>query len=60
MKAKQAGILSALLATTCCIGPLLLVAIGLGSGAAFVGRSHWLFLIAGIAVLTWGVGEISA
>ena len=53
MKAKQAGILSALLATTCCIGPLLLVAIGLGSGAAFVGRYHWLFLIAGIAVLTW-------
>jgi copper chaperone CopZ len=52
MKAKQAGILSALLATTCCIGPLLLVAIGLGSGAAFVGRYHWLFLIAGIAVLT--------
>src|SRR6266536_1503893 len=31
MKAKFAGILSALLATTCCIGPLLLVAIGLGS-----------------------------
>jgi copper chaperone CopZ len=53
MKAKFAGILSALLATTCCIGPLLLVAIGLGSGAAFVGRYHWLFLIAGIAVLTW-------
>jgi len=53
MKAKQAGILSALLATTCCIGPLLLVAIGLGSGAAFVGRYHWLFLIAGIVVLTW-------
>ena len=53
MKAKYAGIFSALLATTCCIGPLLVVAIGLGSGAAFVGRYHWLFLIAGIAVLTW-------
>jgi copper chaperone CopZ len=53
MKAKQVGILSALLATTCCIGPLLLIAIGLGSGAAFVGRYHWLFLIGGIAVLTW-------
>lgn len=53
MKAKQAGILSALLATTCCVGPLLLVAIGLGSGAAFVGRYHWFFLIGGIAVLTW-------
>src|SRR5213080_1294760 len=53
MKAKFAGILSALLATTCCVAPLLLVAIGLGSGAGFVGRYHWLFLIAGIAVLTW-------
>jgi hypothetical protein len=53
MKAKQAGILSAILAATCCIGSLLLVAIGLGSGAAFVGRYHWFFLIGGIAVLTW-------
>jgi len=53
MKAKQAGILSALLASICCAGPLLLVAIGLGSGAAFVGRYHWFFLIGGMAVLTW-------
>src|SRR6266446_4563629 len=53
MKVKQAGILSAILASTCCIGPLLLVAIGVGSGAGFVGRYHWLFLIGGIAVLTW-------
>jgi mercuric ion transport protein len=53
MKAKQAGILSAILASTCCIGPLLLITIGLGSGAAFVGRYHWFFLIGGIAVLTW-------
>jgi copper chaperone CopZ len=53
MKAKQAGILSALLASICCIGPLLLLAIGLGSGAALVGRYHWFFLIAGIAVLIW-------
>lgn len=53
MKAKQAGILSALLASACCIGPLLLVAIGLGSGAAFVGRYHWFLLIGGLGVLTW-------
>jgi len=53
MKAKRAGIVSALLASICCIGPLLLIAIGLGSGAAFVGRYHWFFLIGGIAVLTW-------
>src|SRR5438128_6742627 len=53
MKAKRAGILAAILASTCCIGPLLLVAIGVGSGAVFVGRYHWFFLIAGMAVLTW-------
>jgi copper chaperone CopZ len=53
MKAKFAGIFSVLLATTCCVGPLVLVAIGLGSGAAIVGRYHWLFLIAGTAVLIW-------
>ena len=53
MKAKQAGILSALLASACCIGPLLLVAIGVSSWAALVGRYHWFFLVAGMAVLTW-------
>src|SRR6266702_2381470 len=53
MKAKQAGILSALLASACCIGPLLLVAIGVGSGAVWVGRYHCFFLIGGLAVLTW-------
>jgi len=53
MKANHAGILSALLATSCCVGPLVLVAVGLGGGAAFLGRYHWLFLIGGIAVLTW-------
>ena len=53
MKAKQAGILSAILASTCCIGPLLLVAIGVSSSAALVGRYHWFFLIGGMAVLTW-------
>jgi mercuric ion transport protein len=53
MKAKQAGILSAILASTCCVGPLLLVAIGVGSGATFVRSYHWFFLTAGMAVLTW-------
>ncbi len=53
MKALKAGIVSAVLASACCIGPLLLIAMGLGSGAALVGRYHWLFLMAGFAVLTW-------
>jgi mercuric ion transport protein len=54
MKAKDAGILSAILASTCCIGPLLLIAIGLDTSGAFVGRYHWFFLIGGIAALAWG------
>jgi len=53
MKAGRFGIISAILASACCLGPLLLVAIGLGGGAAFFGRYHWLFLIGGIGVLTW-------
>jgi mercuric ion transport protein len=53
MKAKQTGIVAAILAATCCVGPLLLVAIGVGSAAVFLGRYHWFFLIGGIAVLTW-------
>jgi len=53
MKAKQAGILAVILGSICCIGPLLLVAIGVGSGAVFIGRYHWFFIIAGMAVLTW-------
>jgi len=54
MKAKQAGILAVILGSTCCIGPLLLVAIGVGSGAVFIGRYHWFFIIAAGALLTWG------
>src|SRR3989442_16019894 len=53
MKAKQAGILAVILGSICCIGPLLLVAIGVGSGAVFIGRYHWFFIIAGMAMLTW-------
>src|SRR5215831_16935693 len=57
MKVKQAGILSAILASICCVGPLLLVAIGVGSGAVFIGRYHWFFIIGAIAVLTWAWGK---
>jgi mercuric ion transport protein len=53
MKAKQTGVLAAILAATCCVGPLILVAVGLGGGAVFIGRYHWFLLIGGIAVLTW-------
>ena len=53
MKAKQAGILAVILGSACCIGPLLLVAVGVGSGTVFIGRYHWFFIIAALAVLTW-------
>ena len=53
MKAKSAGILAAVLGSICCVGPLLLVAFGLGAGAAVIGRYHWFFVIGAIAVLTW-------
>ena len=53
MKAKYAGILSAILGSICCIGPLLLIALGLGTGAAVIGRYHWVFVAAAIGVLAW-------
>jgi mercuric ion transport protein len=53
MKAKSAGILAAVLGSICCVGALLLIAVGLGTGAAVIGRYHWFFLIGGIALLTW-------
>src|SRR5437667_10384776 len=53
MKAKQAGILAVILGSICCIGPLLLLAIGVGSGTVFIGRYHWFFIIGAMAVVTW-------
>jgi copper chaperone CopZ len=53
MKAKHAGILSAILGSICCVGPLLLVALGLGTTAALIAGYHWLFVIAAIVVLAW-------
>jgi copper chaperone CopZ len=53
MKAKQAGILAVVLGSACCVGPLLLVAIGVGSGAVFIGRYHWFFIIGATMVLAW-------
>src|SRR5437763_14644540 len=53
MKAKQAGILAAILGSVCCIGPLLLVAIGVGSCEVLIGRYHWFFIIAAMVALTW-------
>lgn len=53
MDAKHASILSAVLGSLCCVGPLLFIALGLGTGAAVIGRYHWFFIIAAMAVLAW-------
>ena len=53
MRAKYVGILSAILGSICCLGPLLLVALGLGTGAVLISRYHWVFIIAAIAILLW-------
>ena len=53
MKAKNVGILSAILGSICCVGPLLLIALGLGAGAAVISRYHWLFIAAAIVALAF-------
>ena len=55
MKPQKLGILSALVASACCLGPLLLVLLGLGSlgFGAVLGRFHWWFIGAAIALLVF-------
>lgn len=55
MKSDRVGILSALFASVCCLGPVLLVLLGLGSlgFGAVLGRYHWWFIGAAIALLTY-------
>lgn len=55
MKAKGLGILSVLTASICCLGPLILIALGLGSlgvGAA-LGKYHWYFIVTAALVLAF-------
>ena len=51
MKAKNVGILSAILGSICCVGPLLLITVGLGAGTAVISRYRWLFIAAAMFVL---------
>ena len=55
MKAKGFGILSALTASLCCLGPLLLIAMGLGSLGlgAVLGRYHWYFILGAALILSF-------
>lgn len=55
MKPQRLGILSALLASVCCLGPVLLVVLGLGSlgFGAVLGRYHWWLIGTAIALLAY-------
>lgn len=55
MKPAKLGLLSALTASVCCLGPVLLVLLGLGSlgFGAILGRYHWWFILAAIGLLTF-------
>lgn len=55
MKVSKLGILSVAIASICCVGPLLLILLGLGSlgiGAA-IGKYHWHFIAAALLLLTF-------
>lgn len=55
MKSGKLGILSALVASICCLGPVLLIFLGLGSlgiGAA-IGKYHWYFITGAVVLLVF-------
>lgn len=56
MRAARLGWLSAILGSVCCLGPLLLALLGLGSVGvgAWLGRAHWWFTGAAMMLLIAG------
>ena len=55
MKANKLGILSALTASVCCVGPLVLLFLGLGTlgFGAVIGRYHWWFILGAMGLLAF-------
>jgi len=53
MKPERFGILAGLTASLCCLGPPLLILLGLGSLGlgSFFGKYHWYFILAGTLLL---------
>lgn len=53
MKAQKLGILSGVVASLCCLGPPLLIFLGLGTLGlgSFFGKYHWYFILAGTLLL---------
>lgn len=56
VKIKTLGILSALAASACCVGPLLLAALGLGGLglSRYLGAAHWYLTVFGFALVGFG------
>lgn len=54
MKAKNLGIFSAIFASICCVGPLLLILLGLGTLGigVVIGRYHWWFVGCGVFLIS--------
>ncbi len=54
MRSEKLGILSAATASLCCVGPVLLAVLGLGSlgAGAFIGEYHWYFIAGAVAMLS--------
>ena len=55
MQTHKLGILSGIVASVCCLGPPLLILLGLGSLGlgSFFGKYHWYFILAGAALLAF-------
>ncbi len=55
MKPGKMGVLSAMLASVCCLGPIVLVLLGLGTLGigALLGRYHWFFIGGAALVLIY-------
>lgn len=53
MKSIRTGVISAISASICCIGPLILIALGLGSLGigTVINKYHWVFLAAGVLLI---------
>ena len=56
MKTKTIGIFSAFTASICCLGPIVLIALGLGGLGigAVIGQYHWYFILGAILLLAIG------
>lgn len=54
MKAKNLGIFASVFASICCVGPLLLILLGLGTLGigALIDKYHWWFLGGGVLLIT--------